>query len=76
MLELLHDHGVLGPAGEYYVKAGSYKEAAECYHQNGQHEKAAATLRQGGHFDDLVTYVRVYVSIFLMHLLSRVDGIT
>ena len=59
MLELLHEHGVLGPAAENYVKAKFYTEAADCYNSNGQHEKAAATLRQGGHFDELVAYVRV-----------------
>lgn len=59
MLEMLYEHGVLGPAAEYYVKAKFYTEAADCYHSNGQHEKAAATLRQGGHFDELVAYVKV-----------------
>ena len=58
-LDLLHEHGLLGPAAEYYVKAKHYKEAANCYHCDGQHDQAAAVLRQGGHFDQLVAYVRV-----------------
>ena len=59
MLELLHKHGALGLAAEYYVKAQFFPEAADCYHCSGQHDKAAATLRQGGHFDELVAYIRV-----------------
>ncbi len=59
MLELLHKHGALGLAAEYYVKAKLYPEAAGCYDGSGQHDKAAAMLRQGGYFDELVAYVRV-----------------
>ncbi len=75
MLELLHEHGALSLAAEYYVKAKFYPEAADCYDCSGQHDKAAATLRQGGCFDELVAYVRVYVTMFLMRLLFKVDEI-
>lgn len=59
ILDLLHEHGLLGHAAEYYVKAQLYTEAADCYHRSGQYDQTAATLRQGGHFDKLVAYVRV-----------------
>ena len=58
-LDLLHEHGLLSHAADYYVKAKLYTEAANCYHYNGQYDQAAAMLRQGGHFDKLVAYVRV-----------------
>ena len=59
MLELLHKHGALSLAAEYYVKAKLYLEAAGCCDCSGQHDKAAAMLRQGGYFDELVAYIRV-----------------
>ena len=71
VLDLLYKHNFLGHAADYYAKAKLYTEAAECYHSNGQNERAATVLRQGGHFDELVAYIRVYVTIFLTHLLSK-----
>ena len=59
ILDLLHENRLYGHAAEYYVKATLNTKAALCYHLDGQYEQAAAILRQGGHFDDMVTYVRV-----------------
>ena len=59
LLDLLHEHGLLSHAAEYYVKAKQYIEAADSFHCNGQYDEAAATLRQGSHFDKLVAYVRM-----------------